>query len=159
MMPPPPPPPPPPLQQGLNSHIPPVRLPGSGTKSTEAFLSSARAGLKHTALPVEAPINSAYAPSRSKRTGQPTVKLGADKMVAFLSEMKSVKLRKTGNLASIRNAGTEAAPSKGETTTAAPKRRLSGGCVEPMNKRQRTDDSGLEQSRMFVEIVPVSSLT
>ena len=148
-MPPPPPPPPPP--PGLNSHVPPVRLPGSGTKSTEEFLFSARAALKHTALPVEAPINSAYAPSRAKRTGQPTVKLGGDKMAAFLDEMKSVKLRKTASVTSIRSTGTEANPPERKTTAPTLKRRVSGGGVEVRNKRQRTDDSSLEPSRMFTE--------
>ena len=154
-MPPPPPPPPPP--PGSSSHIPPIRLPGSGAKSTEDFLSSARAALKHTTLPVEAPINSAYAPSRTKRTGQPTVKLGSDKMAAFLTEMKSVKLRKTGSLASIRGTGTEIDPPERDTTTAALKRRLSVGSVESRNKRQRTDDFGLEQPRMFVDRIAHAS--
>ncbi|KAF9790390.1 hypothetical protein BJ322DRAFT_1036132 [Thelephora terrestris] len=145
MMPPPPPPPPPP-PSGSSSHIPPVRLPGSGAKSTEDFLSSARAALKHTTLPVEAPINGAYASSRTKRTGQPTVKLGGDKMAAFLTEMKTAKLRKTGSLASIRNTGIEVNPLEREATTASLKRRLSTGGAGTMNKRQRTDQSNLSLS-------------
>jgi len=152
MPPPPPPPPPPPLPSGSNSNIPAVRLPGSSAKSTEKFLSSARAALKHTTLPVEAPINSLYAPSRTKRTGQPTVNLGGDKMAAFLSEMKSVKLRRTGSLASIHSTGAEVNPQEQRINTAALKRRLSVGGVETGNKRQRTDDSS-GPSRMFVEHV------
>ena len=113
------------------------------------FLSSARAALKHTALPVETPINSAYAPSRTKRAGQPTVKLGGDKMAAFLDEMKSAKLRKTGSLASIRSIRTEADP-PGETTSTSLKRRLSANGVEVRNKRQRTDSSGMGPSRTCV---------
>lgn len=146
----PPPPPPPPLPPGSNSHIPPIRLPGSNAKSTEEFLFFARAALKHTALPVEAPINSAYAPSRTKRTGQPTVKLGGEEMAAFLDEMKSVRLRKTGSLASIRGTGTGVDPPEREPTTATLKRRLSAGGVEPKNKRQRTGNPDLGPSGMCV---------
>ena len=113
--------------------------------------------MKHTTIPVEAPINSVYAPPRTKRTGQPTVNLGGDKMAAFLSEVKSVKLRKTGSLASIRS--TEVNPPERETNTATLKRRLSAGGVEAGNKRQRTGDPGPGLSRMFVKLSPVFSLT
>ena len=142
-MPPPPPPPPPAFDSA-----PPVRLPVSSSRTTEEFLSSARAALKHTILPVEAPINSAYAPSTTKRTGQPTVNLGGDKMAAFLNEMKSVKLRKTGSLASIRSVGAEA---EQEATSATLKRRLSAAGAEARNKRQRTYDPTLGVPCMSVE--------
>ena len=73
-------------------------------------------------------------------------------MAAFLNEMKTIKLRKTGSLASIRAAGTEVGPPERDNTAAALKRRLSAGGVEPTNKRQRTDDPNTGQSRMFVEL-------
>ena len=107
--------------------------------------------MKHTVVPVEAPINAAYAPSRPKRTGQPTVNLGGDKMVAFLSEMKSVKLRKTGSLASLHSIVAEVNPPEREMNTATLKRRLSVGGPEAGNKRQRTDESSSGLSRMFFE--------
>lgn len=107
--------------------------------------------MKHTTLPVETPINSAYAPSRTKRAGQPTVNLGGDKMAAFLHEMKSAKLRKTGSLASIRSAGTEVNPPGQETNASTLKRRLSAGGIDAGNKRQRTDDSSLAPPRMSIE--------
>ncbi|KAI0788028.1 hypothetical protein C8Q74DRAFT_1255428 [Fomes fomentarius] len=87
MMPPPPPPPPPPL---FRPHVPTTT---SG--DTSNYLASARAGLKPTAPPVEAPINSvAYGGARARKTGQPTFNMPSDKMAAFLREMKSVRLRK-----------------------------------------------------------------
>ena len=90
MMPPPPPPPPPPLFRPQA----PTTTTGDGTN----FLASARASLKHTAPPVEAPINSAAygGASRTRKTGQPTLNLPSDKMAAFLREMKTVRLRKVG---------------------------------------------------------------
>ncbi|KAI0714425.1 hypothetical protein C8T65DRAFT_644282 [Cerioporus squamosus] len=89
MMPPPPPPPPPPLFR------PPIASTTSGGGTN--FLASARASLKPTAPPVEAPINSVG--SRTRKTGQPTLNLSSDKMAAFLREMKSVRLRKVGGAA------------------------------------------------------------
>jgi len=73
-------------------------------------------------------------------------------MAAFLSEMKSVKLRKTGSLASIHSTGTEVNPPEQEKNTTALKRRLSASGVEAGNKRQKTDASSAP-SRMFVEPV------
>jgi len=75
-------------------------------------------------------------------------------MAAFLSEMKAVKLRKTGSLASIQSTGAEANPPERETNTAVLKRKLSAGSViEVRNKRQRTDGFSLVPSRMFVDSV------
>lgn len=71
-------------------------------------------------------------------------------MAAFLNEMKSAKLRKTGSLMSIRT-GTEADFPERETTAVTLKRRLSVCGIEAGNKRQRTDDSGSGLSRAFVE--------
>ncbi|KAH9943719.1 hypothetical protein B0H21DRAFT_748224 [Amylocystis lapponica] len=85
LQPPPPPPPPPPLSLADMS------------ARTSNFLLSVRAGLKHTDPPVEAPIN---APPRTRKTGQPTVNVPTDKMAAFLSEMKTVRLRKVSGSAS-----------------------------------------------------------
>ncbi|KAJ6612270.1 hypothetical protein B0H10DRAFT_2053028 [Mycena sp. CBHHK59/15] len=83
--PPPPPPPPPPLFDG-------GRLPTS--EQTTLFV-AARASLKRTALPVEAPINPILPVGGARRQGQPTVGVPPDKMAAFLAEMKHVRLRKT----------------------------------------------------------------
>ncbi|KAH7912324.1 hypothetical protein BJ138DRAFT_1171990 [Hygrophoropsis aurantiaca] len=86
-----PPPPPPPLPPPL-----PVRIPlgtSHGPTDPNMFL-SARAALRHTNTPVEAPINAVL---RTKRQGQPTVNVPSDKMAAFLNEMKTVRLRKVGS--------------------------------------------------------------
>ena len=53
-----------------------------------------RANLRHAGTPVEAPINSSFT---AKRVGQPTIGVPADKMAAFLNEMKSVRLKKVSN--------------------------------------------------------------
>ena len=92
MMPPPPPPPPPPLMR--------APAPTMSADKTASFLASARANLKHTAAPVEAPINAvAYGGARTRKAGQPTVNVPSDKMAAFLREMKSVRLRRVGGRA------------------------------------------------------------
>ncbi|TFK82838.1 hypothetical protein K466DRAFT_556014 [Polyporus arcularius HHB13444] len=91
LMPPPPPPPPPPL---FRPQIAPTSS-GDGTN----FLASVRASLKHTAPPVEAPINSVAYGARTRKTGQPTLNLSSDKMAAFLREMKTVRLRKVSGAA------------------------------------------------------------
>ncbi|KAH7927970.1 hypothetical protein BV22DRAFT_243402 [Leucogyrophana mollusca] len=96
-MPPPAPPPPPPI---------PVRIPLATSLSSgdpNMFL-SARAALRHTAPPVEAPINgvarlNSTGLARTKRQGQPTVNVPSDKMAAFLNEMKTVRLRKVSGSA------------------------------------------------------------
>jgi hypothetical protein len=148
-------PPPPPPPHPLNSWrvIPaPISRPssGSGTFATDEFLSSVRASLKHTGTPEEAPINSIYAGSRSKRTGQPTVNIETDKMAAFLSEMKSVKLRKVGSLGNIKatNDGTFAV------------RRCDTSIVESViQKRKRIDENAPGRSCTFILIVFFSSQT
>ncbi|KAI1797456.1 hypothetical protein LXA43DRAFT_416344 [Ganoderma leucocontextum] len=90
MMPPPPPPPPPPPLMRVHEQT-------TSADKTETFLASARASLKHTAPPVEAPINAvAYGGARTRKAGQPTVNVPSDKMAAFLREMKSVRLRRVG---------------------------------------------------------------
>ena len=53
-----------------------------------------RANLRHAGTPVEAPINSSFT---AKRVGQPTIGVPADKMAAFLNEMKSVRLKRVFN--------------------------------------------------------------
>ncbi|TFY58452.1 hypothetical protein EVJ58_g6410 [Rhodofomes roseus] len=86
-MPPPPAPPPPPPMAKL------FKAPGTPTVArANKFLASARANLKPTTPPVEAPINSAV--GRTRRAGQPTVNVPSDKMAAFLNEVKTVRLRK-----------------------------------------------------------------
>ena len=75
-------------------------------------------------------------------------------MAAFLSEMKGVKLRKTGSLASIHSTGADMNPPERGTNGAALKRRLStDDIVEVRSKRQRTYDSSLVPSRMFIDAV------
>ncbi|KAF9223604.1 hypothetical protein BS17DRAFT_108129 [Gyrodon lividus] len=59
-----------------------------------SMFATARASLRHTTTPVEAPINPSI--GRTKRQGQPTVNVPSEKMAAFLNEMKTVKLRKVG---------------------------------------------------------------
>lgn len=59
------------------------------------LFASARAALKHAPTPVEKPINPLVV---SKRQGQPTVGVTPDKMAAFLSEMKTVRLRKVSGI-------------------------------------------------------------
>ncbi|THH16663.1 hypothetical protein EW146_g4009 [Bondarzewia mesenterica] len=88
LIPPPPPPPPPPLPR-VRGRVPTAA-------ETASLFASVRANLKHTRAPVEAPINSAVygGASRVKRKGQPTVNVPSDKMAAFLTEMKTVRLRK-----------------------------------------------------------------
>ena len=92
MMPPPPPPPPPPSMR--------INAPTMSADKTTSFLASARANLKHTAPPVEAPINAiAYGGARTRKAGQPTVNVPSDKRAAFLRERKSVRLRRVGGRA------------------------------------------------------------
>jgi hypothetical protein len=62
--------------------------------------------LKQAPAPVENPIN----PLIGRRAGQPTVGLAADKMAAFLNEMKTVRLRKV----SERSSGDNPAPPPSE---------------------------------------------
>lgn len=94
----PPPPPPPPPPPGSAFPVPMTvagirNRAGPGVASaTDSFLISARASLKPTAPPAEAPIN---AMPRTRRARQPTVNVPSDKMAAFLEEMKNAKLKKT----------------------------------------------------------------
>ncbi|KAH9930140.1 uncharacterized protein B0H18DRAFT_1084017 [Fomitopsis serialis] len=83
---PPPAPPPPPTAKLFKAPITPT-----GARAN-SFLASARAHLKPTTPPIEAPINAAA--GRTRRAGQPTVNVPSDKMAAFLKEMKTVRLRK-----------------------------------------------------------------
>lgn len=57
------------------------------------LFTAARASLKPREILEEKPINP---PHVSRRQGQPTIGIMPDKMAAFLDEMKSVRLRKTG---------------------------------------------------------------
>ncbi|KAJ3992611.1 hypothetical protein F5050DRAFT_892571 [Lentinula boryana] len=88
-LPPPPPPPPPPLAVSIAA---PSAL---NISDATAPFAHVRAALKHAPTPKEAPIN----PPR--RGGQPTVGVTADKMAAFLNEMKTVRLRKVGSQSSL----------------------------------------------------------
>ncbi|KAF9818776.1 hypothetical protein IEO21_02556 [Rhodonia placenta] len=95
-MPPPPPPPPPPISRPFSTgpRISSIGRPG-GPRHANSFLASVRANLKPTVPPVEAPINNMA--GRTRRSGQPTVNVPSDKMAAFLSEMKTVRLRKVSS--------------------------------------------------------------
>ncbi|KIM84785.1 hypothetical protein PILCRDRAFT_817582 [Piloderma croceum F 1598] len=92
----PPPPPPPPLPPGSTSTTRPHTTSNPTTPAQDALFANARAALKHTSQPVEQPINYGGLGARAKRTGQPTVNIAGEKMAAFLSEMKSVRLKKVG---------------------------------------------------------------
>lgn len=94
MDPPPPPVPPPPPPLWTSSSLPTSLRNLGKSGSTDSFLASARASLRPTSLPEEAPINPAVYGSRSKRTGVPTLNIPSEKMAAFLTEMKSVKLKR-----------------------------------------------------------------
>ncbi|KAI6147003.1 hypothetical protein EDD17DRAFT_80378 [Pisolithus thermaeus] len=85
---PPPPPPPPPLPAPL-----PIRI-DTRLSNPDALFASARAALRHTSHPVEAPIN--HSVSGRKRQGKPTVNVPSEQMAAFLNEIKTVRLRKVG---------------------------------------------------------------
>jgi hypothetical protein len=104
-------------------------------------LTYARASLKHTATPEEAPINPAYGVNKPRRTGQPTVNLGTDKLVAFLNEMKTVRLRKVGNQVSSGRVGQTGftQPSRNPTFAAA---------IGQKRKRTDTTVGVLDRSRM-----------
>ncbi|KAJ3928278.1 MAG: hypothetical protein NXY57DRAFT_535324 [Lentinula lateritia] len=88
----PPPPPPPPQPPLAISIAAPSALNNSNAPAPFAH---ARAALNHAPTPKEAPIN----PPR--RGGQPTVGVTADKMAAFLTEMKTVRLRKVGSQSTL----------------------------------------------------------
>ncbi|KAI6042465.1 hypothetical protein EDC04DRAFT_956932 [Pisolithus marmoratus] len=90
---PPPPPPPPPLP--LPAPLP-IRI-DTRSSNPDALFASARAALRHTSHPVEAPINhSVLGRSGPKRQGKPTVNVPSEQMAAFLNEIKTVRLRKVG---------------------------------------------------------------
>ena len=77
-------------------------------------------------------------------------------MAAFLNEMKSAKLRKTGSLASIHSTGTEVDPPERVKNAAALKRRLSSGGAEARSKRQRIAPSRaffVFATRTFTDLV------
>ena len=111
--PPPPPPPPPPLQlpKKILLDIP------AATPESHLFV-SARASLKQAPTPVENAIN----PLIGRRAGQPTIGLAADKMAAFLNEMKTVRLRKVSERSSRDN---PAPPPSAHFDTQSALRRLS----------------------------------
>ena len=71
------------------------RIPTTPAAAQLSF-SDVRAHLRHAGTPVEAPINSSFT-ATTKRVGQPTIGVPADKMAAFLQEMKTVRLRRVYN--------------------------------------------------------------
>lgn len=81
----PPPPPPPPVPPRPSMQL---------TRAATLPFSSVRAALKPVTPPIEMPINNVAAMSRTRRTGQPTINVSSEKLAAFLSEMKNVRLRK-----------------------------------------------------------------
>lgn len=125
-MPPPPPPPPPP------SFI--QRLPTTPGDSATLF-ANVRANLKHAGTPTEAPIN-----GLPKRKGQPTVNISADKMVAFLTEMKTVRLRKVpGGPADLVKSDKRKRDSHDDSEIQSIKRRLT-----EVSRPARPSDSGFQ---------------
>ena len=77
-----------------------IRRSAKAFASTESFLLQARAALRKQPTPVEAPINPINAPAlpkstvKARRAGRPSINLPSEKMDAFLTEVKSVKLKK-----------------------------------------------------------------
>ncbi|KAI0636197.1 hypothetical protein C8Q77DRAFT_1208038 [Trametes polyzona] len=129
--PPPPPPPPPPL---FRPTAPTAAVASTG--GTENFLASARASLKRTDPPVEAPINSAaYGGARTKKAGHPTVNVPSDKMAAFLREMKNVRLRRVAGLTGNTSMGP---PASAATSVASEVGELS----------RSTSGTGMSRARM-----------
>lgn len=63
-------------------------------------------------------------------------------MAAFLTKMKSVKLRRTGSLASTHSTGPP------------PEHRLSTGGTEAVNKHQRRDDSSSTRTFISCSLYP-----
>jgi hypothetical protein len=93
------------------------------TASTESFLLAARSALRKQAPPVEAPINPINAPLsktslKAQMTGRPSVNLPSEKMGAFLTEVKSAKLKKVSS--------TKAPPLTSDNARVALARSLSG---------------------------------
>ncbi|KAJ2921934.1 hypothetical protein H1R20_g15160, partial [Candolleomyces eurysporus] len=80
---PPPPPPPPPPPTGTIFRVP------TESSNPDAVFASVRAALKHTTPPKEKPIN--------KLNGKPCIGVPPDKMAAFLTEMKTVRLKKVSD--------------------------------------------------------------
>ncbi|GBE88507.1 hypothetical protein SCP_1303230 [Sparassis crispa] len=147
LMPPPPPPPPPPP----NSFPPAPTFPILGpslAERTSTFLASARAGLKPTTPPVEAPIN----PARTRK-GHPTVNVPTDKMAAFLSEMKSVRLRKvSGGMLPPGAGAASRSASDGSSRWAYGERSFDVGAARIGEKRKRegaAGESSLPSKRRF----------
>jgi hypothetical protein len=112
----------------------------------DTVLNAVRASLRHAGTPIEAPINDPLIPPgvRMKRTGQPTVKLANDQMASFLSEIKSVKLKRVGD-ASFANASTilDARPALGHAPSL--RRRatvddLNSKAHEDLTRRRSTTD-------------------
>ncbi|OCB85286.1 hypothetical protein A7U60_g7591 [Sanghuangporus baumii] len=87
ILPPPPPPPPPPR---------PATLSRSQTSQPGSTFANVRASLRHAGPPVEKPINPAVYGGPAVRKGQPTINLDADRMTAFLNELKTHRLRRVG---------------------------------------------------------------
>ncbi|KAL5503911.1 hypothetical protein ACEPAH_7982 [Sanghuangporus vaninii] len=87
-IPPPPPPPPPPPR--------PATLSSSQASQPGSTFANVRASLRHAGPPVEKPINPAVYGGPAVRKGQPTINLDADRMTAFLNELKTHRLRRVG---------------------------------------------------------------
>ncbi|KAJ3815173.1 hypothetical protein F5876DRAFT_72311 [Lentinula aff. lateritia] len=123
----PPPPPPPPQPPLAISIAAPSALNNSNAPAPFAH---ARAALNHAPTPKEVPIN----PPR--RGGQPTVGVTADKMAAFLTEMKTVRLRKIGSQSTL-----------GKSTGNFSRRDSFGN---DNSRRDSFDDLNLERSRLSI---------
>ncbi|KAH7873868.1 uncharacterized protein C8R40DRAFT_362991 [Lentinula edodes] len=123
----PPPPPPPPQPPLAISIAAPSALNNSNAPAPFAH---ARAALNHAPTPKEAPIN----PPR--RGGQPTVGVTADKMAAFLTEMKTVRLRKVGSQSTL-----------GKSTGNLSRRDSFGN---DNSRRDSFDDLNIERSRLSI---------
>lgn len=151
--PPPPPAPPPPPPSARRSAPIPVTVAGirsqnaaMPTASTDSFLAAARAALRKQAPPMEAPINPLHAPrpavlsSKAQRTGRPSVNVPSEKMEAFLTEVRSAKLKKVS--------GTLAPPLSSDSARTSLARSLSG--TEKGKELLRT----IERRRSLIDMEP-----
>ena len=128
--------------------------------ATASFLTAARASLRPTSLPVEAPINPAVYGSATRRSGVPTLHIPTEKMAAFLSEVKSAKLKKVANRQPPRRVEADPNDSSFNMSSASIRRDILRDLVERDRlersmsfdfdsdshigeKRKRTDDEGL----------------
>jgi len=119
------------------------------------LFTAARASLKPRVTPEEKPINP---PRVSRRQGQPTIGITPDKMAAFLDEMKSVRLRKTGrDLESSKSFSSGSSrPLSGSSSLSTPSSRVEE--VSGLDNDVSFLSRSLVAPRFHNQVVPVSAL-